>query len=172
MVAVDEKRTLIREKREGIAIREENRSFRERVASLLSAIIFYTLLTLILLVAVPYGTVEPWWEALFETIVFALGALWIIEGLLGGRWLIKEHRIFLPLLLLALYAFLQTLPLVPGETGAQGLKVWNAISADPFETRLSVLKLLALTLAGVLLLRYTRSERRLRALSSRPSYVL
>jgi O-antigen ligase len=53
---------------------------------------------------------------------------------------------------------------VPGDTGAQGLKVWNAISADPFETRLSVLKLLALTLAGVLLLRYTRSERRLRTL--------
>src|SRR5436309_13508889 len=110
---------LSRDERKGIAL---------RLSRALGLAIFYSLLALILLVAIPYGTVEPWWEALFETIVFALGALWIIEGLLGGRWLTKEHGIFLPLLLLALYAFLQTLPLVPGDTGAQGLKVWNAIS--------------------------------------------
>ena len=95
MVAVDEKRTLIREKREGIALMEGNRSFRERVASLLSAIIFYTLLTLILLVAVPYGTVEPWWEGAFECAMFFLGLLWVTHGLWSGSWAVGNARVYL-----------------------------------------------------------------------------
>ena len=164
MVAAEDKRTSVEEGRQSTDLRERDSSLRKRLAGLLSAGVFYTLLVLILLVSIPYGTVEPWWEALFETIVFALGALWIVEGFLSGRWLGKEHRIFLPLVVLALYAFLQTLPLLPGDASVQGLKTWNAISADPFETRLSVLKLLALVLAGVLLVRYARGAHRLRAL--------
>ncbi|MDT4953788.1 MAG: hypothetical protein QOJ02_1926 [Acidobacteriota bacterium] len=137
---------------------------RERAAALLSRVIFFSLLMLIALVAVPYGTVEPWWEALFECIVFVLGALWIVEGLLSRNWLTPRHRIFLPLLGLILYAYIQTLPLFSESASTSGLKLWRAISADPYETRLSVLKLLALTLSGVMLLRYTSSRRRLRAL--------
>ena len=140
------------------------RSMRESIARVLGWIIFYSLLLLIPLVAIPYGTVEPWWEALFECAVFALGAVWIIEGALSRKWLVREHRIFLPILLLILYAFVQTLPLFPGNSTSTNLKLWSAISADPYETRLSVLKLLALTLAGVLLVRYMDSKRRLRAL--------
>lgn len=139
-------------------------SFRERTARILSRAIFFSLLTLILLVAIPYGTVEPWWEALFECIVFALAALWIVEGLLSRGWLLKEHRIFVPVLILLLYAFVQTLPLSSESAGTSGLKLWTAVSADPYETRLSILKLLALTLTGVLLLRYTSGRRRLLAL--------
>ena len=135
-----------------------------KLSRYLSRVIFYTLLALIVLVAIPYGTVEPWWEALFECVVFALGALWMVEGFLAGGWLTKGHRIFLPILLLALYAFLQTLHVFSGSSMVAGLKVWSAISADPYETRLSVLKLLALTLSGVMLLRYTSTRRRLRAL--------
>jgi O-antigen ligase len=135
-----------------------------RLSRYLGRVIFYTLLALIVLVAIPYGTVEPWWEALFECAVFALGALWMVEGFLTGGWITKGHRIFLPILLLALYAFLQTLPVFSGSSTVAGLKVWSAISADPYETKLSVLKLLALTLSGVMLLRYTSTRRRLRAL--------
>jgi hypothetical protein len=40
-----------------------------RASRILSRVIFYTLLVLIALVAVPYGTVEPWWMALFECVV-------------------------------------------------------------------------------------------------------
>ena len=39
---------------------------------LLSLIVFGGLLLLLILVPVPYGTVEPWWEAVFECAVFAL----------------------------------------------------------------------------------------------------
>jgi O-antigen ligase len=126
-------------------------------------VIFYTLLLLIVLVAIPYGTVEPWWEAVFECIVFALGALWIIDGMLTRNWFTEAHLIFLPLLVLALYAFIQTLSLSGAGTSA-GLNVWNAISADPYNTRLVGLKLFAFALSGMLLLRYTSDNRRLRAL--------
>lgn len=135
-----------------------------RASRIIGRGIFYSILPLIVLVSVPYGTVEPWWEALFECIIFALGALWLVEGMLSREWVAKEHRLFLPILLIALYVFLQTLPALSGSSTAAGLKVWRVISADPYETRLSVLKLLSLTLSGVMLLRYTSSKRRLRAL--------
>ena len=41
---------------------------------------------------------------------------------------------------------------------------WNAISADPYQTRFFVLQLLALTLVGVFVSRYATSERRVMAL--------
>jgi O-antigen ligase len=147
--------SLLTEAREGIG---------GKLSRVLGAVIFYTLLALIVLVAIPYGTVEPWWEALFECMVFALGALWSVEVVFSREWITKGHRIFLPLLLLILYACVQTLLILGGTSTVAGLKVWSAISADPYETRLSVLKLLALTLTGVMFLRYTSNSRRLRAL--------
>lgn len=126
--------------------------------------IFATLLALIVVTVAPYGSVEPWWEAFFECVVFALGMLWMVEGALSQGWLREGHIIFLPLILLALYAFIQTLPLTSNTGGESGIQLWQSISADPFETRVSVLKLLALALAGALLLRYTSSRSRLRAL--------
>jgi O-antigen ligase len=144
------------------------RSSGEGLARILRPAIFYALLALILLVAIPYGTVEPWWEALFECSIFFLGMLWIIEAMLRRDWIhLEQNKIFLPLLILSLYMFIQTLPLLSATAAApplSGLKVWRAISADPYETRLSVLKLLALTLAGMLLMRYASTPRRLRAL--------
>lgn len=143
---------------------EAREGFGGKLSRVLGAVIFYTLLALIVLVAIPYGTVEPWWEALSECIVFALGVLWVVEGMLSREWITKGHRIFLPLLLIILYAFVQTLPILGGASTAAGLKVWSAISADPYETRLSVLKLLAFALTGIMLLRYTSNSRRLRTL--------
>jgi O-antigen ligase len=44
--------------------------------------------------------------------------------------------------------------------------MWNAISADPFQTRRWIIKIFALILVGVMLARYTSSDRRLRVLTS------
>ncbi|MDT4967187.1 MAG: hypothetical protein QOJ64_1924 [Acidobacteriota bacterium] len=126
-------------------------------------VIFCSLLALIVAVAVPYGTVDPWWLALYECIVFALGILWIIDGLVSGHWLVQSQKVFIPILLIAAFALLQTISLSSAST-ASGFKIWNAISADPYETRLSVLELLALAIAGLLLLRYISTPERLRAL--------
>ncbi len=141
---------------------------RRRAARLVDGTIFTALLALIALVAIPYGTVEPWWETVFECAVFGLGALWIAESSLRGTWRVREPGLLAPLLFLAAFAFLQTVPVSgPGTGAAAGgiaTNLWQTISADPFETRRFVLKLLALILCGELLLCYTSSPRRLRAL--------
>ncbi|HEV2916064.1 MAG TPA: O-antigen ligase family protein [Pyrinomonadaceae bacterium] len=134
-------------------------------ARLLEAFIFYSLLALVALTSIPYGSNEDWWEALFECAVFALTALWIIQGLLAGGWRFPERRLFLPLVALVLFSVLQSVPL-SGRAGAGGGygPAWQTISADAYETRLFALRLLALTFALWILLSYTRSERRVRAL--------
>jgi len=65
-----------------------------RASIILESVIFYALLVLVLLLATPYGIVSPWrWvaEAIFECGVFLLGILWMIEGLLGGRWVTQRR---------------------------------------------------------------------------------
>lgn len=141
---------------------EDARQGTARVARFFGRAIFYSLLLLIFLVAIPYGTVEPWWEALFECVVFALAALWAVEGLIGGKgWFTGGHAVFLPLLALILFAFIQSLRLWGAMGGAGPAPLQRAISADPFETQRAVFKLLALMMAGIMLLRYTNTRRRL-----------
>lgn len=137
----------------------------EGASRLLDRVIFLALLALMIVSAVPYGTVQPWWESRFECAVFALTALWIIEGLLSGSWRASTHTLLVPLFALVGFAFIQTLPLW-GASQVAGVEaeVWRAISADPYETQRFAFKLLALTLVGMLLLCYTSSQRRLSAL--------
>lgn len=136
------------------------------VARFLSHIIFISLLGLIVLTAIPYGTNQGWWQAFFVCAVFLLAILWLVEGLISNVWLKDSWPLALPLAALALFSILQTLPLGNSSGNPAGIKfaVWNTVSADPFQTRFFALQLLALTMAGVLLFRYASTERRLRTL--------
>ena len=135
-----------------------------RLGRLLDRAIFASLVALVVLVAVPYGSVDPWWEGAFGGAVFALGALWMAEGAAaGGRWFVEAHRMLVPLAVLTAFVFAQALPFSGVEVVA-GVEVRRAISADPAETARAASKLAALTLMLALLLRYVSSERRLRAL--------
>jgi O-antigen ligase len=140
---------------------------RVRFANQLGGLIFYALLSCIALAAIPYGMVQPWWQSLFDSAVFILAALWLIEGFLRGSWKIKTYQLLYPLLALAVFALLQTLPVL-SATGQESLRVASdagrAISADPHGTRQWFFKMLALILVGAMLLRYTSDRRRLRAL--------
>ena len=127
---------------------------------ILGTIVFTSLVGLIVLAAIPYGTVEAWWKALLVCSVLTLTILWLIEGFLNGSWISDGWSLILPMTALALFSFLQTLPI--GHSEVVGLATWKAISADPYQTRFFATQLLALTLAGVLLIRYTSSEGRLR----------
>jgi O-antigen ligase len=149
---------------ERVGSKGNNRS--QSAARLLDRGIFVTLLALIGWVAVPYGTVEPWWQALFECAVFGLAALWLIEGFLNGSYDCSTYRILLPLVALTLFALIQTIP-----TGADGdlslrtgARAWRTLSADPHGTRLWVFRMLSFILVAAMLLRYTSSTRRLRTL--------
>ena len=149
-----------------LAATNTSRSKHEHIANILGTTIFLALLTLIALVAIPYGTVEPWWQAAFECGAFGLGALWLIEGFLSGSYRVSTYYLLLPLVALAVFGLLQTLQ-IEGDSNASlrtGVKVWRALSADPHETRQWVSRMLALALVGATLLRYTFSQRRLRML--------
>ncbi|HJS24945.1 MAG TPA: hypothetical protein VJ751_11365, partial [Pyrinomonadaceae bacterium] len=111
--------------------------------------VFGALIGLIVITAIPYGTVEPWWKAAFVCAVFAICILAIIESLISGSYRVVGGPILLPMLALSALAFVQTL---------------SAISADPFQTRFFALQMLALTAFLALLYRYANSERRIRIL--------
>lgn len=126
-----------------------------RALNLLDWFIFASLLVLIVLVAVPFGTVEAWWISMYECAIFGLGALWVLEGLVGGSWNVRERGVIAPIVAMTLFVFLQSLTLANSD---------GVISADPFETRLTFLKLLAFGINVALLLRYMSTPRRLRSL--------
>src|SRR5438046_197322 len=77
-------------------------------AKLLDRIVFSCLLVLIVTTSIPYGTVEPWWEAVFECAVFAITAIWIFKVLVRGSWDVRGLSILLPLITITVYAFAQT----------------------------------------------------------------
>src|SRR5215213_5620050 len=106
--------------------------------------------------AIPYGTVEPWWKAAFVCAVFAICIIAIIESMARGSSRIEGGAVLLPMAALTVLAFVQTLSF--------GSETWNAISADPFQTRFFALQMLALTTFLALLYRYANSERRVRIL--------
>jgi O-antigen ligase len=127
-------------------------------------VVFYGLLLLTLLTAIPYGTVQPWSEAIFQSVVFALALLFVIEGYLSGSWRIPGSMLLFPAVGLIVLALLQSVPLWSANVAASpGGKVWLAISADPFESRRFALKMAAYVVAGALMIRYLIGRRRLQA---------
>ncbi len=129
---------------------------------MLKKLVFGALIALIVFTAIPYGTVEAWWKAAFVCGVFAICILWLIESLFTGKIEIRGRFVLLPMLALSALAFLQTLSL--GARTEGNLQVWNAISADPYQTRFFTLQMLALTAFLALLYKYASTERRIRVL--------
>jgi O-antigen ligase len=136
------------------------------VASLIDALVFYSLLSVIFLAAIPYGSVEPWWKAIFQCAIFALAGLFLIGQIFG-----REHnrldpltrRAFLPVLALLVFALIQTVPWSSSNLPGIG-RVGKTLSLDAFQTRLFVIHLSALVVLGWLLILHTKTERRLRLL--------
>jgi putative inorganic carbon (HCO3(-)) transporter len=137
---------------------------RLRAADLLGRVVIFSLLGLIILTAIPYGTAHAWWKAVFLCFVFATGILWIIEGFLSGSWATGGLSVLAPLITLAAFSVLQTLPLPTrvGPVAGVPVALWYAVSADPYETRFFILQLIGLMLAGALMFRYAATEQRLR----------
>ena len=104
-------------------------SFKPRAVKLLGTFVFTSLLALLVLAAIPYGTAEAWWKALLVCSIFALTIIWLIEGFLSGHWISDGWSMILPMLALAVFSFLQTLPI--GQIAIAGVGTWNTISADP-----------------------------------------
>jgi O-antigen ligase len=146
-----------------VVLAEEDRpALKARVAAVLGKVIFGGLLSLIVLTAIPYGTSHPWWIAGFVCAVFALAILWLVEGYLSQSWFSGSGFVVLPLVALAIFSLLQTVQLSNAAQNSIGTVPWNAISTDPFQTRVFVVELVSLTLAGVFGFRYASSQKRMR----------
>jgi O-antigen ligase len=142
---------------------DSNGGLLNRASTTLNAVIFVALLTLTVVIAIPYGSVDAWWGAILECSIFMLTALWLLEVLCRGRWQIKGLMILLPVIAITIYAFLQGV-----EWPASWLTVGSGVSArhtltiDKYQTFLTARRLLALTLFLGLLLLHTSTVTRLR----------
>lgn len=132
---------------------------RGRILVPLDRSIFYGLIAVIALTAIPYGTVEPWSEALFECALFFLTLLWIVHGFIAGSWRLGNTRLVLPMIGLVLLAMVQSVTW--WRTDLAGEQVWFALSADPFETWAFAFRMAALVLAALLVIRFTSNTKRL-----------
>jgi len=142
-----------------------HRELETTATRLLGRVVFYGLLVLTFLTAIPYGTAQPWSEGIFQCAVFAFALLFIVEGYLSGSWRFVGSMILLPAILLVGFAWIQSVPFWESNlAAATSGKVWLAISSDPYESQHFALKAGSLTLAGYLMLRYLNSRRRLSAL--------
>jgi len=131
-------------------------------ARILDKTVFVALLAVIVITAIPYGTVDPWWEAAFELLVFALVAVWIFQVLLRGSWQVEGLIVLLPIMILTAFAFFQTVHL-PGFLlfwASPELSARRTITIDQYQTHLTAVKMLALTAFTALLLLHTSSPGR------------
>jgi putative inorganic carbon (HCO3(-)) transporter len=142
-------------------VHEDRAEVTSGIANVLSRTIFISLLSLLVLTAIPYGTSQPWWIATFVTVSFALAIVWLIDGYRRGSWLAGTGPLLLPIAALGAFAFAQTISF-GGSAAAIRFPLWNSISADPYQTRFFVLLLGALAICGVLLSRYAATEKRMR----------
>src|SRR5439155_11079062 len=120
-------------------------------------------LILIVVTVIPYGTVDAWWEGVFECGAFTITALWIVESLLLKRWRINKLSALLPLALIVAYAFAQIVTL-PGSwlPAMSGPFPRRTLTIDPYQTYLTARKALALTLFIGILLIHTSTRGRVR----------
>jgi O-antigen ligase len=121
---------------------------------------------LVVLTAIPYGTIEPWWKAAFLCVVFALGICAIVEGLMNRSGSTVRISVLFPLLALTAFALFQTVSLATRTRNPGNIypSQWFSISADPYQTRFFALQFFGLTLVLAMLYRFAGSERRVRIL--------
>jgi O-antigen ligase len=130
----------------------------------LAKTIFVSLLALIVFAAIPYGTAEPWWKALFVCSVIALTLLALVDMTVTRSWSVRGQAMLIPLILATGFVLFQTMPLGVGSLPGVTHSSWNAISADPYGTRFVALQLLALTMVAGILFRYASTESRVNVL--------
>ncbi len=134
-------------------------SARAFAARAISAIVFCGLIALICLAPIPYGSVQPWSQAIFECAVFLLGLGACLHTILTGAPAKIDLRLFLPPLALVAFAFVQSISW--SQSTIAGVRVAAAISADPFESRIFALRLGTMVIAGLIATQFTINISRL-----------
>lgn len=139
-----------------------NPAFLFQVSEYLDKLIFFLLIALIPLAAIPYGSVDPLPETILSSVIFFLAALWFLQGALSGKLIVKQHFVLLPCIAIIVYAVLQAIPFGQIETADASIKAVRTISLDQYETWHVVIRFTAYTFYGAMLIRYVSNESRLR----------
>lgn len=121
--------------------------------SILNKSIFISLLLLLLLTPLPYGTVEPWSVTAWELWIFATTLLWGVLSAIEGKISLSRNPLMLPLVGLLLFALVQLLPLVSGDGR-------HTLSYDASATSQTALRLLAFILFFILFATFVSTEGR------------
>lgn len=125
---------------------------KEFLINILDKLVYYSLIVLIVVTAIQKGIIESWRETAFAFIIFILTAIWFIEGILKKKWFVNEHLVFVPLLLITILAFLQSL--FSSDTGI-------LFTVNQYETWLAAIKFLSIILFAALLLGHISTLKRL-----------
>ena len=120
----------------------------------LGGAVFYALLGTVFLTAIPFGTVDPWFKAVFVLMICLLAALRLTDAFLKRESFFCESGLLLPLTGILVLAGVQIMPFAGGET----------ISLDPYHTADFIILFIALLAAFEILLFYTKTRHRLGAL--------
>lgn len=133
-----------------------------RVSAALRAVVFYSLLGLFVITAIPYGTAEAWWKAFFVCAASVLAIAWLIEGYLSGTWIQDGRSVLAPIAALIAFALIQSITYSSGSSA--GIATQTALSVDPYQTRFFAFQILGLLFCGIFLFNYAHTERRWRIL--------
>ncbi len=121
--------------------------------AILEKVIFASLILLLILTPLPYGTVENWSVTVWELWVFLTVLLWGVKVAKEGQLKLSANPLVWPLLGLLLVAVVQMLPLVSvGER--------RTLSYDSYATLQAAIKLLAMILFFLLFATFVSTEER------------
>lgn len=119
-------------------------------------LIFYFLLTTVFLTAIPYGTVDQWYKAIFVLAACLLASVRLINSFLKREFYFRQTVLLIPLLSILILACAQTIPFP--FTGGEPL------SDDPYYTADFIILFAAVVAVFEMLLFYTTTLKRLRLL--------
>ena len=133
--------------------------------TLASRFAFLNICVAIVLSALAFGTVHSWAMALFTLGALATLVLWIVDSLRLGVLRISRNVLQLPLLGLLALGVVQLLPLRQAtSSGVLGIPEANALSLDPYATRMVVVQVAVLVIWFTATLVFTDTPHRLRLL--------
>ncbi|HZS06240.1 MAG TPA: O-antigen ligase family protein [Blastocatellia bacterium] len=119
--------------------------------TILNKVIFSSLLVLLVLAPLPYGTVEVWSVTLWELWIFATTLLWGVLAVIEGRLSVSSNPLALPLIALLLVAVVQLLPLA--SAGGR-----RSLSYDSYATFQAAIKLSAFILFFILFTTFVNTD--------------
>ncbi|WP_119394254.1 O-antigen ligase family protein [Salinibius halmophilus] len=127
----------------------------------MSRIIFVILCALIIWVPIPFGSNRPWAWSLLQLLIAITFALHLFNAWRGTKPLLPQNKkaywLLAPLAITQLWVFIQTLPIAPNS-------ISGAISLDPAQSQISLLRGISYTMWAWLLLIYVNKKSRIKRL--------